>query len=131
MNIGQWWQMDIRPLFAYELYAVPSLLIDEHGCLRKGNKLGLVKRLSVLEISPTSADIVIIDVSEQLLLYRIVWSYGGSPSDLIASIQRHVSHYPDGTEKIMVFYKYQDVSAKDHERMRWAGELPSTMSSQS
>ncbi len=34
-----------------------------------------------------------------------------------ASIQGHLCHYTDGTEKIIVFDKYQDVSAKDHERM--------------
>lgn len=31
--------------------------------------------------------------------------------------------YPDGTEKILVLDKYHDVSAKDHERVRRAGEV--------
>ena len=98
---------------------MPSSLIDEHDCLRKWNKSGLVKRLGVLEILPVPADIVIVDVSQ--LFYHIVWPHG--PSDLMASIQGHLSHYPDGTEKVVVFDKYKDISAKDHEIMRRAGEV--------
>ena len=52
-----------------------------------------------------------------------MWSHGGSPSDLIASIQGRLSHYPDGTDKVVVFDKYKDISAKDHEIMRRAGEV--------
>ena len=89
---------------------VASSLINEHGCLRNANKTELVKYLGVLDIFPTLADIIIIDVPQ--LFYHIVWPLGGWPSDLIASTQGRLSHYPDGTEK-----KYQDVSAKDHERM--------------
>ena len=121
MMIGQRRKMELEPLFGYELCSVPSSLIDEHGCLRKGNKSGLVKRLGVLEILPVPADIVIVDVSQ--LFYHIVWPHGGNPSDLIASIQGRLSHYPDGTEKVVVFDKYTDISAKDHERMRRAGEV--------
>ena len=119
--IGQQRQMELGPLFAYELCAVPSSLIDENGCLRKANKSGLVKRYGVLEIFPTPADIVIVDISQ--LFYHIVWPHGGSPSDLIASIQGRLNHYPDDTEKILVFDKYQGVSAKDHERMRRTGDV--------
>ena len=42
--------------------------------------------------------------------------------DLIASIEKRLSNYPDAN-KIVVFDKYQDVSAKDHERMRRASEV--------
>lgn len=70
---------------------------------------------------PTAADSVIVDVSQ--LFYHMVWPHGGSPSDLIASIQGNLNRYPDGIEKIVVFDKYQDVSAKDHEIMRRAGEV--------
>ncbi len=80
-----------------------------------------MKCLGVLEVLPTPADIVVVDVSQ--LFYHIVWSHSGSPADLIASIQGHLGHYTEGTEKIIVFYKYQDVSAKHHERMRQAGRL--------
>ena len=97
------------------LYAVPSSLIGEYGCLRKGNKSDLVKRLGVLETIPTATDALIVDVSQ--LFYHIVWPRGGYPSDLIASIQTRLSCYPTNAEKILVFDKYQGVSAKDHERM--------------
>ena len=121
LMIGQQRQVELGPLFAYELCAVPPALIDGHGCLRKANKSGLVKRLGVVEISPKSADTVIVDVSQ--LFYHTLWPHGGSPSDVIASIQGRLSHYPDVTKKIVVFDKYQDVSAKDHERMRRASEV--------
>ncbi len=81
LMIGQQRQMELGPLFTYELCAVPSSL----GCLRKGNKSGLVKRLGVLETLSTTADTIIVDVSQ--LFYHIVWPHGGSPSDLILSIQ--------------------------------------------
>ncbi len=108
-------------LFAYELCAVPSSLMDEHGSLRKGNKSDLVKRLGILETLPTAPDAVIIDVSQ--LFYHIVWPHGGVPADLIASIKGRLSHYPNDSDKIVVFDKYQGVSAKDHERKRRAGEV--------
>ena len=79
-----------------------------------------MKRLSVLDASSTIADVVIVDVSQ--LFYHIVWPHGGSASDLITSTQSRVKRYPEDTEKIIVFDKYVDVSAKDHERLRRAGE---------
>ncbi len=86
-----------------------------------------MKCFGVLEVLPTPADIFIVDVSQ--LFYHIVWPHSCSPADLIASIQGHLGHYTDGIEKIIVFDKYQYVSAKDHERMRQTGEVISTMSS--
>ena len=68
--VGQQRQIELELLFAYELCAVPSSLIDEHGCLRKGNKSDLVKCLGVLETLPNTADAVIVDVSQ--LFYHIV-----------------------------------------------------------
>ena len=53
-----------------------------------------------------------------------MWPHGGSPSDVIESIRRRFSRYPHEAEKIIVFDKYQDVSAKDHERIRRAAEVP-------
>ena len=47
MMIGQIRQLELGPLFDYELSVVPASLIDEQGCLRKGNKSALVKRLGV------------------------------------------------------------------------------------
>ena len=121
--IGQRRQkLELEPLFDYELSAVPASLIDEQGCLRKGNKSALVKCLGVIECTLATADIVIVDI--QQLLYRIVWPHGGSPSDVVESIRHRLSRYPHEAEKIIVFDKYQDVSAKDHERMRRAVEVP-------
>ena len=75
----------------------------------------------MLETSPIAPEIVIVDFSQ--LFYYVVWPHGGSPLDLMASIQSHVRRYPNATEKIIVFDKYHDISAKDHDRMRRAGEV--------
>ena len=75
----------------------------------------------MLDVLPTAPDIIIVDVSQ--LFYHTVWPHGGNFSDLIASIQGWISRYPDGAEKIIVFDKYKDISAKDHERMWRAREV--------
>ena len=62
--IGQQRQIDLGHLFTYELCSVPSSLLDEHSCLRKANKSGLVKHLGVLEVSPTSPDAIVVDMSQ-------------------------------------------------------------------
>ena len=107
--------------FTFEPCSVPSSLLNEHSCLHKANKSALVKRLEVLDVLPTAPETVVVDVSK--LFYHIVWPHGGNLSDLIACIQSKISHYPDATEKIIVFDKYNDISAKDHERMWHAGEV--------
>ena len=76
--------MELGPLFACELCAVPPL-IDGHNCLRKSNKSDLAKRPGVLETLPIAPEILIVDVSQ--LFYHMVQPHGGSPSNLIASIQ--------------------------------------------
>ena len=97
--IGQQRQLELEHLFAYELCAIPGSLIDEYGCLRKGNKSDLVKRLGVLDTSPITAESVIVDVSQ--LFYQIVWPHGSSPSDLIASIKCCLSGYPVSADIIV------------------------------
>ena len=121
LMIGQQRQIDLGHLFTYELCSVPSSLLDEHSCLRKANKSGLVKHLGVLEVSPTAPDTIVVDVSQ--LFYHTVWPHGGNLSGLIASIKGQINRYPDVAEKIIVFDKYKDISAKDHERLRRAGEV--------
>ena len=54
------------------------------------------------------------------LLYCIIGPLVSSPSELIASKEEHLSNYPEACKKIVVFDKYQDVSAKDHDGMRQA-----------
>ena len=81
----------------------------------------MVKRLGIVDIYPKPADTLIVDVSR--VFYHTVLSHGGSPSDLIASIEERLSNYSDAIKKIVVFDKYQDISAKDHDRMRRASEV--------
>ena len=119
--IGQRRQMELEPIFAYELCSVPSSLIDVHDCPRKGNKSGLVKRLGVPKALPSPADTVIVDVSQ--LFYHIVWPHGGKHSDLITSIQVRLKKYSTETEKIVVFDKYNGISAKDDQILRQAGDI--------
>ena len=64
LMIGQQRQIDLGHLFTYELCSVPLSLLDEHSCLRKANKSGLVKRLGVLEVSPTAPNTIVVDVSQ-------------------------------------------------------------------
>ena len=54
------------------------------------------------------------------LFYRIIRPHVSSPSELIASKEEHLSNYPEASKKSVVFDKYQDISAKDHDRMRQA-----------
>ena len=36
--VGRQRERELLPIFGYELCAVPPSLVDEYGCLRKGNK---------------------------------------------------------------------------------------------
>ena len=64
--VGQQRQMELLPIFGYELYAVPQSLMDEYGCLRKGNKAILVHKLGVRHHTPPHPDVIIVD-AQQLL----------------------------------------------------------------
>ena len=90
---GPWRLIVLKPLFACELCVVLLFLIDGHGCFIKCNKSDFVKLLSVIEVLPPIADIVIVDVSQ--LFYHIVWPIGGSSSDLIASKHGCLYCYPE------------------------------------
>ena len=96
---------------------VPPTLFGGQGCLHKG----LVKRIGVVEISPKSADTIIIDVSK--LFYHIIRQHVGSQSELVAYIEERLSKYPEATKKIVAFDSYQDISVKDRERMRRASQI--------
>ena len=54
------------------------------------------------------------------LFCRIIWSRDRSSSEPIASNDEHLSNYPEISKESVVFDKYQDISAKDHERMQQA-----------
>ena len=71
--VGQQRDMELMPIFGYELCAVPPLLVDEYGCLRKGNKAPLVERLGVKLQLP---DVVIMDA--QQCMCHVIWPWPNS-----------------------------------------------------
>ena len=91
-------------------------MIDEYGCLRKGSKAPLAHKLCVKAQLPPPPDLTIVDASQ--LLYRVVWPLREIVSVLVESIKTRLSIIAG---EILVFDKYHEVSAKDHERMRGAG----------
>ena len=72
------------------LCSIPPVLIGGQGCLRESNKSGLVKHQDFVYIS---------------------WPHGGSPYDLISSIEERLNNYPGATKKTLVFGKYHDISS--------------------
>ena len=94
----------------------PSL-IDEYGCLQKGSKAPLAHKLCVQTARLCPPVLTIVDVSQ--LLYCIVWPCRPDASIVVESIKTRLSSRP--SKKVLVFDKYHDISAKDHERMRRAG----------
>ena len=58
--IGPPRQMELEPLFAYELCSGPPSLIGEQGCLCKGNKSGLMKKSPKIQaLPPTSSNLLL------------------------------------------------------------------------
>ena len=55
-------------------------------------------------------------------MYHIVWPHDGDASDLSENIKRRLSCYSAGTEQVLIFDRYDNLSAKDHQRMRRASE---------
>ena len=121
--VGQHRQLQLTTISQYELCSVPQSLIDEYGCLRKCNKSVLCNRLGVVQVDPSTPDVVIYDILQ--MLYHIVSPHGGDALVLFENTKQRMSSqhgYPAGTEKILVFDRYDDISAKDHERVRRGGE---------
>ena len=119
ITVGQHRQVELQTLFDYKLCAVPASMIDEYGCLRTGTKSTLVSKLKVGDLQPDAPDIVIVD--GQQLLYHIVWQCAVSATDLANSMKDRLGQYQP-TEVLVIFDHYDDRSAKDHERIRRAGE---------
>ena len=113
LTVGQQCNMRLAPIFQYELCPIPPSLIDEYGFLRKGSKVPLARKLCVKARQPMLPEVTIVDMSQ--LLYHIVWLSNGNASVLVKSIKTRLSSLPG--EKILVFDKYNSVSAKDHECM--------------
>ena len=85
LTIGQQGQMELAPIFQYELCPVPPSLIDEYGCLRKGTKAPLAHTLCTKIRQALLPDVTIVDVSQ--LLYHIIWPFRGNASAIIDSIK--------------------------------------------
>ena len=86
-----------------------SLSADQFGeqtYIKKGKMPGGLKGLTM---------------SEDQLLCDIVWPCAGSDSDLANSMKYRLGRY-QLTEVLVIFDRYDDRSAKDHERIRCAGE---------
>ena len=82
LMIGQRQQMEFQTLFNYMLCTVHHSLIDEHGCLRKANKSGLVKCLGVINILPTAAQLL---MTSSWMFFHIVWPSRRSSIRFIAT----------------------------------------------
>ena len=94
---------ELLTLFNYQLCPVLASINDEYRCLRKGNKSVIVQRLGILVSNPHPPDVVLVDALQ--LIYHVVWQLSGTVA-----------------ETFVVFDRYEQVSAKDHERQRRAGE---------
>ena len=90
--VAQQREMEPLPIFGYELCAVPPSLVDEYGCLRKGNKAVLMHRLGVKQCQLQRPDVVIVDA--QQLLYHVVWPCGGSVGVLAESLKARLELCP-------------------------------------
>ena len=101
------------PIFGYELCAVPPSLMDEYGCLRRGNKAILVHKLGVKHHKPPPPGVTIVDV--QQLLYDVVWPCGGRVGELAESLKERLALCAVKV-KILVFDRYTETSPKRHRR---------------
>ena len=116
--VGQNRNTSLVSVFEYEFCAVPFSIIDEFGFIRKGNKANIVKKLATISTAPCPSNKVIVDGGQ--LVYHIVWPCGGTISTVVTSIATRLKNYRVIPTKI-IFYRYGNVSAKDHERSRRAG----------
>ena len=116
--LGQKRSVDLANIFQFELSPVPTALIDEYGCLRKGNKAVLVKSLGVFVKVLPAPEVVLVDAGQ--LLYHVVWPVAGTTGDLAASFTTRLARYPPDSEKIVLFDRYdqESPSAKQHEQVR-------------
>ena len=124
--VGQQWEIQLESIFQYELSSVPSSIIDEYGCLRKGSKAVLLSHLGIpyekgvlhektnlsgdeaVADTVPSPDVVLIDA--QQLLNHITWPHEGTAANLVDSMKHKMLKYSD-SDKILVFDKYEDGSA--------------------
>jgi hypothetical protein len=116
--VGQTRNVNLKSVFEYELCAVPPSIFDDFGLLRKGHKANLVKKVAILSTKPSPPEEVIVDAGQ--LLYHIVWPCGGTVSTVATSMGTRLQPY-SGIPTKVIFDRYGNMSAKDHERSRRAG----------
>ena len=121
-----WVDCPIKPTTVYDMEAVyinittalecavPPSIIDEFGILRKV-KAQLMKNLVIVSTEPSNPDYVIVAAGQ--LLYHIVWPSDGTVSTIATSIGARLQPY-NALPTTVVFDRYGNVSAKDHERER-------------
>ena len=95
-----------QPIFGYEICAVPPSLVE---------RLGVKHAQPQLPDYRSNRGCPTVDVS-----YHVIWPYGGTVDVLAESLNAPLAMCGPA-EKILVFDRYDDVSAKDHERQRRAG----------
>ena len=95
--MGQQCSINIADVFQFELSPVPAALIDEYGCLRRGDKAVLVKFLSVSVMTPCAPNVVLVYAGQ--LLYHVVWPVSRTTGDLAASFGTRLAHYPPVSKK--------------------------------
>ena len=83
-----------------------------------------MNRLGIMLSRPRSPDMVI--VGGQQLLNHVTWPCGGDPPVLVASMNARLASLPG--ECVLVFDRNDNVSPKDHERMRRAGVVSTNYS---
>ncbi len=120
LAVGHQRHLDLSDVFQHEMSSVPPI-IDEFGCLRKGDKSVLVRKcLGIPVENPPSPNEVYVDGSQ--LLYHIAWPVvgKGKVENVAAGMQERIKNVK-GT-KYVVFDRFQPLTAKVHERQRRAGE---------
>ena len=86
--------------------------------IRKGDKANIVKKLAIISTEPCPPDEVIVDGGQ--LLYHIVWPCGSTISTVATSMATRLKNY-SVIHTNLIFGKYGNVPAKDHEGSRRAG----------
>ena len=96
--------------------AVPPSIIDEFGIPRKV-KAQLMKNVVIVSTEHSNTDYVIVAAGQ--LLYHIVWPSDGTVSTIATSMGARLQPC-NALPTTVVFDRYGNVSAKDHERERRA-----------
>ena len=120
--MGQQRSIDIADVFQFELSPVPPALIDEYGCLRKGDKAMLLKSISVSVMTPSAPDVVQVDGGQ--LLYHVVWPVLGTTGDVAASFGIRLTHYRPVSKKLPA---QRTTSGQEEEEPRKVRKTPPSM----